>query len=50
LNDLYKSRIDIANWMRVLQQENFLLLPLSLLTTKQQISPWAFRKELSNAV
>ena len=26
LNDLYKSRIDIANWMRVLQQENFLLL------------------------
>ena len=23
LNDLYKSRIDIANWMRVLQQEKF---------------------------
>lgn len=26
LNDLYKSQIDIANWMRVLQQENFLRL------------------------
>lgn len=26
LNDLYKSHIDIANWMRVLQQENFLQL------------------------
>lgn len=26
LNDLYGSRIDIANWMRVLQQENFLRL------------------------
>lgn len=26
LNELYKSHIDIANWMRVLQQENFLKL------------------------
>lgn len=26
LNDLYKTQIDIANWMRVLQQENFLRL------------------------
>ena len=26
LNELYKSDIDIANWMRVLQQENFLRL------------------------
>ncbi|GAA6465665.1 cyclic nucleotide-binding domain-containing protein [Bacteroides thetaiotaomicron] len=26
LNGLYKSHIDIANWMRVLQQENFLQL------------------------
>lgn len=26
LNDLYQSRIDLANWMRVLQQENFLQL------------------------
>ncbi len=26
LNVLYKSNIDIANWMRVLQQENFLKL------------------------
>ncbi len=26
LNKLYKSYIDIANWMRVLQQENFLRL------------------------
>ena len=26
LNDLYTSYIDIANWMRVLQQENFLRL------------------------
>lgn len=26
LNSLYKSRIDIVNWMRVLQQENFLRL------------------------
>ena len=26
LNDLYRSCIDIANWMRVLQQENFLQL------------------------
>ena len=26
LNNLYKYRIDIANWMRVLQQENFLRL------------------------
>ncbi|GFZ40210.1 Crp/Fnr family transcriptional regulator [Bacteroides nordii] len=26
LNNLYKSHIDIANWMRVLQQENFLKL------------------------
>lgn len=26
LNELYESRIDIANWMRVLQQENFLRL------------------------
>lgn len=26
LNSLYKSYIDIANWMRILQQENFLKL------------------------
>ena len=26
LNELYQLHIDIANWMRVLQQENFLLL------------------------
>lgn len=26
LNELYASNLDIANWMRVLQQENFLLL------------------------
>ena len=26
LNELYKSDIDITNWMRVLQQENFLRL------------------------
>ena len=26
LNNLYKTHIDIANWMRVLQQENFLQL------------------------
>lgn len=26
LNELYKSYIDIANWMRILQQENFLQL------------------------
>ena len=26
LNELYQSHIDIANWMRVLQQENFLQL------------------------
>ena len=26
LNELYRSYIDLANWMRVLQQENFLRL------------------------
>ena len=26
LNELYSKHIDLANWMRVLQQENFLLL------------------------
>lgn len=26
LNELYRQHIDIANWMRVLQQENFLWL------------------------
>ena len=50
LNELYRSYIDLANWMRVLQQENFLRLQdihIRRLNWSAKRTLWTFDKRMS---
>lgn len=48
LNELYKKHIDLANWMRVLQQENFLLLQDTHIARLNQPAIERYREFLKN--